>query len=124
MPNGAITCVVPLVAGKPIASNSPLGGVLRITVTRSEEGEEDPLNQRRNRKGATARTATAAPKARSAQRNRLIVEHVRMVVSLIEGRRVSRRQVLEMLARVLRQHTMCRSRQIDQTVAWLNKHPP
>ena len=34
-----------------------------------------------------------------------MVEYVRMVVSLIEGRRVSRREVLEMLERVLRQHT-------------------
>jgi hypothetical protein len=83
-----------------------------------------PLNQRRNRKGATARTATAAPKARSAQKNRLIVDHVRMVVSLIEGRPISRRQVLRMLATVLRQHTMCRIRQIDHTVAWLKKQPP
>jgi hypothetical protein len=83
-----------------------------------------PLNQRRNRKGATARTATAAPKASSAKENWLIVDHVRMVVSLIEGRPISRRQVLRMLATVLRQHTMCRVRQIDHAVAWLKKRPP
>jgi hypothetical protein len=47
-----------------------------------------------------------------------------MVVSLIEGWQISRRQVLEMLARVLRQHTICRRRKIDQTVAWLNEQPP
>jgi hypothetical protein len=53
-----------------------------------------------------------------------MVEHVRMVASLIEGRQVSRRQVLEMLARVLRQLTIGRRRKIDQTVAWLNEQPP
>ena len=53
-----------------------------------------------------------------------MVEYVRMVVSLIEVRRVSRRQVLEMLQKVLRQHTMCRRRKIDHAVAWLNKEPP
>jgi len=53
-----------------------------------------------------------------------MVEHVRMVVSLIEDRRVSRRAVLRMLARHLRQHSICRRRQIDQTVAWLNEAPP
>jgi hypothetical protein len=37
---------------------------------------------------------------------------------------VSRRQVREMLERVLRQHTICRRRKIDHTVAWLNKQPP
>jgi hypothetical protein len=83
-----------------------------------------PLNQRRNRQGATARTATAVPKASPGKRHPLIVDHVRMVVSLIEGRPISRRQVLAMLATVLRQHTMCRIRQIDHAVAWLKKQPP
>lgn len=54
----------------------------------------------------------------------LMVEHVRMVSSLMEGRRVSRREVLEMLARVLRQHTIGRRTKIDQAVAWLNENPP
>jgi hypothetical protein len=53
-----------------------------------------------------------------------MVEYVRMVVSLIEGRRIGRGQVWRMLARHLRQHTMSRRRQIDQTVAWLNEEPP
>jgi hypothetical protein len=53
-----------------------------------------------------------------------MVEYVRMVVSLIEVRRVSRRQVLVMLQNVLRQHTMCRRRKIDHAVAWLNEEPP
>jgi hypothetical protein len=72
-----------------------------------------------------------APKARGlepepvlAQRTEPEVEYVRMVVSLIEGQRVGRREVLEMLERVLRQHSMCRRTKIDQTVAWLNEHPP
>ena len=53
-----------------------------------------------------------------------MLEHVQMVSSLIEGRRVSRREILEMLERVLRQHTIGRRRKIDQTVAWINEHPP
>jgi predicted nucleic acid-binding protein len=53
-----------------------------------------------------------------------MVAHVRMVSSLIEGRWVSRPEVLAMLAKVLRQHTMCRRRKIDQAVAWLKEHPP
>jgi hypothetical protein len=47
-----------------------------------------------------------------------------MVVSLIEGRRISRRQVLRMLANNLRQHSLVRRKKIDQAVAWLLKHPP
>jgi hypothetical protein len=83
-----------------------------------------PLNQRRSQKGLRAEAATVAPKTSSAKKNPLIVDHVRMVVSLIEGRPISRRQVLRMLATVLRQHTIGRRRQIDHAVAWLNKQPP
>jgi hypothetical protein len=87
------------------------------------------LNQRRPSKVSVARPPRAAPKLPEPQPRpgpwpRPVVEHVRMVASLIEGWRVSRRQVLEMLARVLRQHSICRRRKIDQTVAWLNEPPP
>ena len=55
---------------------------------------------------------------------RLIVEYVRLVTSLIEGRRVSLVEILEMLARAVRQHRMVRRRRIDQAVDWLNEQPP
>jgi hypothetical protein len=87
------------------------------------------LNQRRSRKYCAPeppsdRPRAPAPRRPTAQWNPAMVEHVRMVSSLIEGRRVSRRQVLAMLARVLRQLTIGRRRKIDQTVAWLNEQPP
>lgn len=53
-----------------------------------------------------------------------IVEHVRMVVSLIEGRRVGREEVLEMLARTLRQRSMCREKRTDYAVRLLPERPP
>jgi len=53
-----------------------------------------------------------------------MVAHVCMVVSLIEGRRVSREEIREMLAKVLRQHSIGRRRKIDHAVAWLIEHPP
>ena len=55
---------------------------------------------------------------------RPIVEYVGLVTSLIEGRRVSLAETLEMLTRALRQHRMVRRRQIDQAVDWLNEQPP
>lgn len=69
-------------------------------------------------------TGPLEPACRAGGWNEPMVEHVRMVSSLIEGRRVSRREVLEMLAKVLRQHSIGRSKRIDHTVAWLNEHPP
>ncbi len=59
-----------------------------------------------------------------AQWNPLLLEYVRMVVSLIEGRPVSSAEILEMLRRFLRQRSLGRRRKIDHTVAWLHEHPP
>jgi len=53
-----------------------------------------------------------------------IVEHVRVVTSLIEGFEVSREEVVEMLARILRQPRMARERRIDQAVRRLAREPP
>lgn len=91
--------------------------------------KKSALNQRRTSKSQANGQPTTVPEALvpkkgSAQRSPSMVEHVQMVVSLIEGRRVSRRQVLAILAKVLRQHTMVRRRKIDQAVAWLNEQPP
>ena len=92
--------------------------------------KKSALNQKRRAPVSSAKLPEA-PKARGlepepvrAQRNEAVVEYVRMVVSLIEGRRVGRREVLEMLERVLRQHRLGRRRKIDHTLAWLNEHPP
>lgn len=53
-----------------------------------------------------------------------LLEHVRVVVSLIENRPVGLEEIWEMLARVLRQRSMSRGRPIDHTLAWLNANPP
>jgi len=93
------------------------------------KGKKRDFNQRRPRQYCVPKPPSDRPRARRPRRRRtqwnlLMVEHVRMVVSLIEGRRISRGQVLRMLAKNLRQHTMCRRRKIDQAVAWLNEQPP
>jgi hypothetical protein len=91
--------------------------------------KKSEFNQRRPRQYCAParpsdRPRPRAPQRRRSRRNPLMIEYVRMVVSLIEGRRISRGQVWRMLARHLRQHTIVRRRQIDQTVAWLNEEPP
>jgi len=53
-----------------------------------------------------------------------LVEHVQVVVSLIERHPVSREEILAMLRKVLRQQGMGRRRRIDHAVAWLNENPP
>ena len=51
---------------------------------------------------------------------RPILEYVRVVVGLIEGRKVALGEVVAVLERTVRQHRMVRRRRIDQGVAWLN----
>ena len=53
-----------------------------------------------------------------------IVEHVRLVVGLIDRRDVTREEILTMLARAVRQHRMGREKRLDYVLAWLEKHPP
>jgi len=66
----------------------------------------------------------AALESGSARWNRLMLEYVRMLVSLIEARSVSRTEIVQMLQRVLRQHSLGRRREIDHALIWLQEHPP
>ena len=53
-----------------------------------------------------------------------IIRYVRMVTSLIEGRRVSLEEIKEMLKKKERQHSLTRRRRVDYLVQQLNKDPP
>jgi hypothetical protein len=53
-----------------------------------------------------------------------MVRYLRMVTSLIEGRQVSLVEILEMLARAVRQHSMVRRRRIDYVLQYLHQRAP
>jgi hypothetical protein len=53
-----------------------------------------------------------------------MVGYVAMVASLIEGRRVGQAEIVQMLVRAMRQHSMARRRRMDYVVAQLQKHGP
>ena len=53
-----------------------------------------------------------------------MVEYLRVTTRLIEGRAVSREEVLEMLRRVVRQHSFAGERRIDYVLRYLKEHPP
>ena len=53
-----------------------------------------------------------------------MVAYLVVVISLIEGRRVERKEILEMLRRALRQRSMVRQRRVEHSAAWLNEIPP
>lgn len=109
---------------------------------RSKEGrkKKSALNNKRRKPGPpvvlmapitpSLLTVPAAPPVAVPEKKETLVwpkpvlDYVRRVVSWIEGRLVSLREVWAMLAKVLRQHSMARRRRIDQTLDWLNEHPP
>jgi hypothetical protein len=51
-----------------------------------------------------------------------MVDYIRAVVSLIEARRVSVAEVIEMLERTKRQHSLAREKRGDYVVRWLREH--
>lgn len=53
-----------------------------------------------------------------------LVGYVRRVTSLIEGRRVSVEEVMRMLVRALRQHSIAHRSRIDYVVAYLRANAP
>jgi hypothetical protein len=53
-----------------------------------------------------------------------MVGYVAMVASLIEDRPVSEEEIIRMLVRAMRQHSMARRRRMDYVVTQLNKHGP
>jgi hypothetical protein len=53
-----------------------------------------------------------------------LMDHIRVVLSVIEERPISLAEIWEMLVQILRQRTMSRRRKIDHAVSWLNEEPP
>jgi hypothetical protein len=53
-----------------------------------------------------------------------IVRYLQIIIGMIEGRRIRSSEILEMAARVLRQHSIVRRRRIDYVLQYLNKRAP
>jgi len=53
-----------------------------------------------------------------------MVNYLRMITSMIEGRQVSVLEILAMLARAVRQHSIVRRRRIDYILQYLNERAP
>ena len=99
----------------------------------SQEYYQDPqgktkksaLNQRRkNKPAAAAAPAPDQPIKPAVKIPSLLVGYVQRVVNAIEGRWVSREEILAMLAKEKRQHSMVRQRRMDQIIQSLHERPP
>jgi len=106
-----------------------------VAYYQSDVGKEKKrLQNDKRRGGREQRVAEAVEQAQEqgqsgsgwdgAKMDRVLVSYLAMVISLVEGRRVSREEVGELLSRVVRQHSIGRERRIDYVVRFLNEHPP
>jgi len=88
--------------------------------------KKSELNQRRKNKAIPA--VEPEPSARTPAPGKeipaLLVGYVQRVVSVIEGRPVSREEILAMLAKEKRQHSMVRQRRMEQIIRSLHERPP
>lgn len=96
---------------------------------RTEEGKEKKRIQNIKRRRVTSTSegeshrAVGVPSGGSRFEVGMVV-YLAMVTSLIEGRTVSKEEVLEMLKRAVRQHSMARAKRTDYVVWHLNRGPP
>ena len=94
-----------------------------VAYYREPEGKvkKQALNEQRRSRGRKASPGLVDPASPSVRR---ILAYLCVLVGLIEGRRVERWEVIEMLEQTRRQHRMVRTRRLDQGVAWFNERPP
>ena len=92
------------------------------------EGKAKKKDLNGKRRGCVKNVAGAQPANEPARHERrtdaAVVGYVRIVVSLIEGWRVSEAAIRQMLARAVRQHSMARRRRIDYVVDWMKRNAP
>ncbi len=109
---------LPPAASAEIAANQP--PVAQGATANALPGSGPQTGEQSSALQCPSALAEVLPKAQAPE----VIEHVRIIVSLIEGRPVSLKELWEALLHFSRQRTIGQPRQIDHTVAWLNTHPP
>lgn len=93
----------------------------------AESRGSDPTQraaERQGRESDSAQKTAGTPPAAETEFGAGIVEHVRVVVSLVERCEVSREEVVAMLERTVRQRRIGREGRRAYILGWLAEHPP
>ena len=106
---------------------------------RTEEGKYKKKMHNRNRKVSppTSKSIQCTEESEKRMTKKLTVKenkesgfdvgmvlYLVMATSLIEGWLVSQEEIVEMLSRTMRQHSMARQRRVDYIVCHLHENPP
>ena len=84
-------------------------------------------NSKRKQQQSAQAPKTVTPGPRETEAIRLpanLIRYLRIVTSWIEGRRVSEREILQLLERAMRQHSLARRRRIDYVLSCWHEHAP
>ena len=92
--------------------------------TQSETAQEAAGGTTADQGGATPSSKKENPSVKVRPWSKPILEYVRLVAWFIEGCPLSRKEAEELLAQIMRQHSMARCREIDHLVAKLHQNPP
>jgi len=91
---------------------------------RLDRQKKKAQNRKRYQRDAALPPPPPPPGAAAPVPDDRMLNHVRTFISLIEGRRVGRDEIREMLATFSRQHSMARRSRRDYLVQYLNEYPP
>jgi hypothetical protein len=95
--------------------------------TQEGKGKKRLYNSKRKQKPSPQAPKTATSGPRETEPIRLpanLMRYVRIVTSWIEGRRVSEREILQLLERAMRQHSLARRRRMDYVLSLWHEHAP
>jgi len=92
------------------------------TSEEQQQGSESstPNADRRPSLQCPPELAEVLPKAQDPE----VMRHVQVMVSVMEGRKISLEEIWQALLHFWRQRTIGHRRKIDHTLAWLNANPP
>jgi hypothetical protein len=100
-----------------------------VAYYRTPEGKRKKrlCNSKRKQKQLVEAPKMATPEPQEAEPIRLpakLIHYLRIVTSWIEGRRVSEPEILQLLERAMRQHSLARRRRIDYVLSCWYEHVP
>jgi hypothetical protein len=102
-------------------------GKRRVTPSGEKKSEEKAARDKQEESRETKRGAALSENNSTAAEEEFdeaVVEHIQVMTTVLEERAVSREEVLDLLNRLVRQHSLASERRLDYVVRFLKENPP